>query len=59
MPRQPKERQTMIRYLFRRVNTAFLGKPSCDVAKCGRQTIGFSELCREHTLAAMAGRRFA
>jgi hypothetical protein len=48
----------MIRYLLRRVNTAFLGRPRCDVARCGRQTLGFSELCREHTLAAMAGRRF-
>ena len=49
----------MIRYLLRRVNTAFLGQSSCDVSRCGRRTTGFSELCRDHTLAAMAGRRFA
>ncbi|HMC51558.1 MAG TPA: hypothetical protein VKI64_02275 [Acidimicrobiales bacterium] len=46
----------MIRYLLRRLNTALVGKARCEEARCGRRTVGSSVLCREHTIAVMAGR---
>ena len=47
---------TSLRYLLRRMNTAFLGRARCAEPGCGRQTIGTSVLCREHAIDVMAGR---
>jgi hypothetical protein len=47
---------TSLRYLLRRLNTAFVGKARCAEPGCGRQTVGTSVLCRQHAIDVMAGR---